>query len=1103
MREYFELVTIEVSADAVLLPLLLLGETYAELSNLLSNRPRLLRERSVGNFGPVALAALFRRHDLIRLFLTFDEASEEFLAVHTHPSSISIALGDVEALKLMWTGYPRNLLSFDPVTSSFYNISAQFGHLSLLKKFLWIFEHENHGNDRDAGDDEGTGGQIRNDKNSSAPFDVGALDSEPTFPEDIFNASHRDLHINADFGISWLESAVQGDQLQVLKWALSTYYGCSNVSSSPSYGREPACVSTSTSASTSTSNNNTIARSMQRVLADEDRNALIDILQKVSSSAIWHLSFEILEWLLSEEAEKNIFRRGISSRRVVANDVGVGGGGDNKGFGDNPRGRGVSHFFGGGGGPGDEPGDGLPGPLLFGEDGHGNGLILDIAETMRHSEVAQEIWRFEVRFEKVARWLVEKVGLDVLKPGFKGRSVLEVLCRDPFVEPLQMLIDKFGVDMKTVVLDPVTNDTPFTVALRSWMKVLQTNPHSEPDVLRLLVAHGCSVNVRYREEYMTPVIEASREGSLKAVKILVEEFGADLTLCKPRASALDHACAKAHKDIAHWIFDRMEADGTLYKVLNSQLVSHCLARDLLDLAMVILKRYPKLADRDKSQSSTHGTTVLDSALRLNLVDFAIWLLDEQPTLGVTLEAHYSVGTLAWCVRLRNTAAVELIVSRIEKNNAILDERILLADHSSVSLLCYAAGVGALEIVKILVEIGGIKVSNSIADHAPAFMALINGKSSVLRYFVDHCGVNLVTDTSCVELLYLAAAGEKLDEAETRDLFHFLLDELLPKEALDYTDSRGRTPLIHAADHGRSLVVRILLEHGAHWNWQDEAGFDAPGRAILGNHLATVKVLFEFGGANLFGPHHLHIAVASGSIECFDYLFDTVFKRIFIPSSAKQTSNEASSSTRILHRSSSHPLELNHLHKPFHSEKIDRIQELLISAAVGHQYEMLEHFVMKRHFNRPGLHWHPHLNLDFRIGWQGPSQLWKLLYCHGLVGQLLNASIFKLKEARLEGEHDAFLSKRIPFSTTHLHSVLEACATHNLTWLKALYECGADLQIETPSGLTPLIAAAQSGSLPIVTWLISKGCSPFERTILGTPLSRATSRDVSNFLQSLQ
>ncbi|KAJ4800883.1 Protein arginine N-methyltransferase 2 [Rhynchospora pubera] len=61
----------------------------------------------------------------------------------------------------------------------------------------------------------------------------------------------------------------------------------------------------------------------------------------------------------------------------------------------------------------------------------------------------------------------------------------------------------------------------------------------------------------------------------------------------------------------------------------------------------------------------------------------------------------------------------------------------------------------------------------------------------------------------------------------------------------YFDPNGMTPLMHAASHGRTAIVRLLLDAGAPWNALTPSGLCAGDLAMDGSHQETVDLLLGF------------------------------------------------------------------------------------------------------------------------------------------------------------------------------------------------------------------------------------------------------------------
>lgn len=78
------------------------------------------------------------------------------------------------------------------------------------------------------------------------------------------------------------------------------------------------------------------------------------------------------------------------------------------------------------------------------------------------------------------------------------------------------------------------------------------------------------------------------------------------------------------------------------------------------------------------------------------------------------------------------------------------------------------------------------------------------------------------------------------------------DAIAVRQALDHRgdihekDSRGWTPLFHAAHKGDLHILQLLIRAGAHVNHGSETGFTALFSAVLGGHVGVVKELLGSG-----------------------------------------------------------------------------------------------------------------------------------------------------------------------------------------------------------------------------------------------------------------
>ncbi|MHB2026549.1 MAG: ankyrin repeat domain-containing protein [Elusimicrobiota bacterium] len=86
---------------------------------------------------------------------------------------------------------------------------------------------------------------------------------------------------------------------------------------------------------------------------------------------------------------------------------------------------------------------------------------------------------------------------------------------------------------------------------------------------------------------------------------------------------------------------------------------------------------------------------------------------------------------------------------------------------------------------------------------------------------------------------------------------------------------GEVPLHWAALNGYTDIAKVLLDHGAMVNAQDDDKATPLHWAVLGNHLAVAKLLVshgaDVGAKDLFGDTPLHMAADIGSLDMVNLL----------------------------------------------------------------------------------------------------------------------------------------------------------------------------------------------------------------------------------------
>ena len=172
-----------------------------------------------------------------------------------------------------------------------------------------------------------------------------------------------------------------------------------------------------------------------------------------------------------------------------------------------------------------------------------------------------------------------------------------------------------------------------------------------------------------------------------------------------------------------------------------------------------------------------------------------------------------------------------------------------------------------ELVKLLLAHGALVNLKNSTMHGPLSLALQRGNSEVVKLLRTH-GADIEGGRVFADALFDAAKSGKLERAK----------ELLDQGAYVnvYDSGTAETPLHHAAFHGHTAVVELLLARGAQVDAHGSSSATPLHRAAAQGHTTVVKVLLAHGadiGAkeSYKGWTPVDLAIQANKLETADFL----------------------------------------------------------------------------------------------------------------------------------------------------------------------------------------------------------------------------------------
>lgn len=225
-------------------------------------------------------------------------------------------------------------------------------------------------------------------------------------------------------------------------------------------------------------------------------------------------------------------------------------------------------------------------------------------------------------------------------------------------------------------------------------------------------------------------------------------------------------------------------------------------------------------------------TPLSHAATKGYKDFVLLLIDRQDV-DINSRDEYGLTPLSLAVENRQDMIVQIL---LEKQGVDLNSR----DKDGLTPLSHAAGWGYETIVQMLLEKEGVDMnSRNDAGQTPLMDAVERGRVKVVQIMLEKGVDPYLQDDECRTALSFAVKGD------SKWVLQVLLEKGLKP---DLQDSGGRTPLSHAAQRGKDIFVKMLLETKAvNPNSQDNHGYTPLAFAGFSSHIAVIQTLLEMGG----------------------------------------------------------------------------------------------------------------------------------------------------------------------------------------------------------------------------------------------------------------